>query len=415
MLRVGVKSISNKLRPPRKLTSFCLKTKLANLNQPRYFSASSSKSNDDSTAPSSSWTAPPSEPDTVSNFPETTFNIDGLENLDPTTIPIENLDAAIVASEPLGTNPIHLMMGFIDNIHTTAGIPYWEAIVIGTIALRIALIYPAIIALQNTNRMTLLRPKMAKLQEEMNTHPNAHEMPTKMEYQRKMTQLMVDNNVNPVRSLAMPLFQLPISISIFFALRDMGSFFPDFASGGAFWFTDLAAADPYYILPVVNGITMLTMFEITSGEIQGEQRNMMLWGMRGMAVALPVLTYAMPAGIFVYWCTIGSISCVQGLVLQQQGVKDYLGLKNPPPVEPVPAGAKTPEKPNPFTKMMDAVRKDNEKNHDPIFTNSDPTNTRITIVDKDSKPHQAVEAEIIETSTRHSIQTNKMKKNKSKK
>jgi membrane protein insertase Oxa1/YidC/SpoIIIJ len=47
-----------------------------------------------------------------------------------------------------------------------------------------------------------------------------------------MTQLMVDNNVNPVRSLAMPLFQLPISISIFFALRDMGSFFPGFGKYG---------------------------------------------------------------------------------------------------------------------------------------------------------------------------------------
>jgi hypothetical protein len=68
-----------------------------------------------------------------------------------------------------------------------------------------------------------------------------------------------------------------------------------------------------------------------------------------------------------------------------------------------------------YINIYQAVRKDTEKNHDPIFTNDDPTNTRITIVDKGSRPQQAVEAEIIETSTRHSIQTNNMKKNKSKK
>jgi YidC/Oxa1 family membrane protein insertase len=293
MLRVGVslRSISRKLSLPgtgKQLTNICLKTNpfLLNLNSSRYFSgsSSSSQSDDNSTqsAPSSSWTVPPPEPDTPSAFPESNFNIDNwdkIENFDPTTIPIEHLDAALAASTvtPLGTNPIHLMMGFIDNIHTTAGIPYWEAIMIGTIALRIALIYPAIYALQNTNRMQALRPKMTKLQEEMNTHPNAHEIATKMEYQRKMTQLMTDHNVNPVRSIAMPLFQLPIFISIFFALRDMGSYFPEFASGGALWFTDLSAQDPMYILPVVNALTFFVMVEIGSSEVQGDQKDLFKW------------------------------------------------------------------------------------------------------------------------------------------
>jgi YidC/Oxa1 family membrane protein insertase len=92
----------------------------------------------------------------------------------------------------------------------------------------------------------------------------------------------------------MPIFQFPI-ISLFLALRDMGAYFPGFVTGGTSWFSDLTAADPYYIFPVFNAVTFLIMIEIAKdGMNMGPQAKTMNLVMRGLGVAMVPLTMSMP-------------------------------------------------------------------------------------------------------------------------
>ena len=44
---------------------------------------------------------------------------------------------------------------------------------------------------------------------------------------------------------------------------------PSLAEGGALWFTDLTAADPYYVMPVLAGLSMLATVEL--GAMDGMQ------------------------------------------------------------------------------------------------------------------------------------------------
>ena len=79
-----------------------------------------------------------------------------------------------------------------------------------------------------------------------------------------MKQFFKNHNVNPYKSLLMPLLQIPILMSFFFALRKMLDVpIPSMTNGGTLWFTDLSLMDPTYTLPVLAGISTLSAFEIT--------------------------------------------------------------------------------------------------------------------------------------------------------
>lgn len=58
--------------------------------------------------------------------------------------------------------------------------------------------------------------------------------------------------------------QAPVFISFFIALRKMAYLpVPSFQTGGLFWFHDLTAADPFYLLPIAVTGTMFFILEVS--------------------------------------------------------------------------------------------------------------------------------------------------------
>jgi YidC/Oxa1 family membrane protein insertase len=135
---------------------------------------------------------------------------------------------------------------------------------------------------------------MEKINDALKADPNGDDLRVKMQYQDKLKKLFVENKVNPLRALSLPIIQLPIFIVIFMSLKDMGNKFPGFSSGGALWFTDLSVPDPYFILPVLNAVSFLTMVEIGADGMQTPQQAKMKMVMRGLALLMVPLTYNMP-------------------------------------------------------------------------------------------------------------------------
>lgn len=59
--------------------------------------------------------------------------------------------------------------------------------------------------------------------------------------------------------------QTPVFISFFIALRKMAYLpVPSMQTGGALWFADLTASDPFYILPLAVTGTMFFILEVNS-------------------------------------------------------------------------------------------------------------------------------------------------------
>lgn len=275
---VNSSTLSNGLRLHRKLlmkSSCCSKPGLnGTYLLPRLFSGSSSQSDDTAKVTNFGGSFPDFNSDGKSEgFEQLTFpdavQPDNVAHVDKTlsavldAIPTEAADIAVAVTTELGNHPTHLIMRLIENIHLAADLPYWQTIVVTTIALRIILFPMAIYTIQNASRMPHAKPKIQKLQDEFTNHPDMATDPNlQVEFRRKMTQLLQRENVNPVRGILSPLCQIPIFLSMFFGLKEIGNFLPGMTTGGVLWFTDLTATDAFMIFPVLNALSFLLMIEI---------------------------------------------------------------------------------------------------------------------------------------------------------
>jgi superfamily II DNA/RNA helicase len=102
--------------------------------------------------------------------------------------------------------------------------------------------------------MQHLKPDMERVTAAMKAAESMSDPKIQLRYQMEMKEMFIKHKVNPFKALVMPFLQMPIFISVFMALRQAHEYLPTFSSGGAYWFTDLSAADPYYILPIINGL-----------------------------------------------------------------------------------------------------------------------------------------------------------------
>lgn len=266
-----------------------------------------------------------------------------------TDIPIEQLPE-------LGYSAGHMVMRIIENVHVFGGLPYWEAIVACTIGLRICLIPLTIKTAQNAARMAVMRPEMQKMQDAMKADTNFHDVRVKHKYQEEMKAMFVRYKVNPFQSMLIPFFQIPIFLSCFFGLRDMGNFFPGFTTGGDFWFTNLSVPDPYFILPIANALSFLVMIELGMEGLETNQKTQFVWAMRGLGVLMVPLTYTMPQGLFVYWSANNFLSITQAIVMKQEAVRTFLDIPKPPSTGDAPALKMK----NPIKTIYEAAMKNRE-------------------------------------------------------
>jgi YidC/Oxa1 family membrane protein insertase len=186
----------------------------------------------------------------------------------------------------LTNHPIDLVMSLIDYVHTTVDIPYWGAIIGCTIAVRLLLVPVAVRQQRNAVRMRALSPDLKKLQHLANTNPS-----DSLRYAAEMKQLMKHYDVNPVRVFMVPFFQAPVFICFFMALRQMGDYFPAYATGGTAWFTDLTMSDPTFALPVLNALSFLAILE-TGGDDLNQNNPQLKTVLRVMALGfIPIMAY----------------------------------------------------------------------------------------------------------------------------
>jgi YidC/Oxa1 family membrane protein insertase len=241
--------------------------------------------------------------------------------------------AATEALAPLSsTNPGHVVMQLVEKIHIVADVPYWQAIILLTVALRWAVLPIAIKGMRDGAKMQILQPEMKAIQAEMQADPFA--TVKQKEYEERMKGLFAKHQVTPFSMLLGPLAQMPIFLSMFFGIRQMGDYYDGFAAGGDYWFTNLALADSSMILPVVNSVMFLSLIELggEQGQTanQTDQQKLMKNVFRAMGVAMVPLTMHMPSGLFVYWCTSSVISILQNVTLKNEALRRALDIPKVP-------------------------------------------------------------------------------------
>uniref|UniRef100_A0A6J0V4C6 Mitochondrial inner membrane protein OXA1L n=1 Tax=Pogona vitticeps TaxID=103695 RepID=A0A6J0V4C6_9SAUR len=261
----------------------------------------------------------------------------------PTPPPIENL----LSTEDLGqavqelsfaemgmncTTPVGLIQNLLEVLHVNVGLPWWGAIITGTVVAR-CLVFPLIVkGQQEAAKLNKHMPQINQLTARMN---EAKRSTNKFEYAKAYSDLMVyqkTHNINPLRGFMVPLVQMPIFISFYFALRKMAELpVPSLQTGGFWWITDLTAADPYYILPLTVTATMWVVLELgaESGVSNPNMQTMKMFFRVIPLVILPV-TMSFPTAIFLYWVTSNLFSLVQLAVLRVPAIRTRLRIERPP-------------------------------------------------------------------------------------
>ena len=251
-------------------------------------------------------------------------------------------NASQVATEAINTgalldlsmsNPSHIAMKVIENIHIAGDMPYWASIVAITVGMRVILLPVVLDNIRVTQRLQVAKPHFDKIQAKMMADPFRDT--NRDSYQLEMQEVLKKYNVSQLAPLKAPLIQLPLYVTLFTAIRNMHDYFPGMKTGGAFGFTDLTVADTSYTLPLINSALFLAVIETSmmdNPQAQQGQGRTMVWVMRGLGVAMIPLTASLSTGLFVHFLTNASMSLLQTIVLKIPALKDALDL-NPPIID----------------------------------------------------------------------------------
>lgn len=170
-------------------------------------------------------------------------------------------------------------------IHELVGNWGW-AIVLLTILIK-TLLYPlAAASYRSMARMKKLAPRMERLK--------AQHGDDRMKFQQAVMELYKTEKVNPLGGCLPMLVQIPVFIALYWTLLAAVELRQ---APWIFWITDLSIADPYYVLPVLMGITsyVQTMFNPPSTDPLQDKM------MKIMPVIFSVMFLFFPAGLVLYY------------------------------------------------------------------------------------------------------------------
>lgn len=162
------------------------------------------------------------------------------------------------------STPSGWVQSLLEWVHLTTGLPWWATIGATVIAVRLMLFPIMVGGISNNARLARIQPQLMsniasikKAQKDGNVL-QVHKL------QLATRQLFEDNKCGPLRGLMLPLIQMPLFISFFFALRGMAAAgLPDFTTGGLAWFTNLSVPDPLYVLPIASAAATLAVLQVS--------------------------------------------------------------------------------------------------------------------------------------------------------
>ncbi|KWW16695.1 MULTISPECIES: YidC family membrane integrase SpoIIIJ [Peribacillus] len=176
----------------------------------------------------------------------------------------------------------------------TFGENYGLGIIGVTLIIRLALLPLMIKQVKSSKAMQAIQPEMKELQAKYSSKDAA----TQQKLQQETMALFSKYNVNPLAGCLPIVVQMPILIGFYHAISRTH----EIALHSFLWF-DLGSPDPYYILPVVAGITTfiqqkMSMAGMNSNPQMAAQMTMMLYIMPIMIV---VFAINFPAALSLYW------------------------------------------------------------------------------------------------------------------
>jgi YidC/Oxa1 family membrane protein insertase len=170
------------------------------------------------------------------------------------------------------------------------------AIILLTVLIKAAFFKLSATSYRSMAKMRELAPRLQLMKEKFGDD--------KQKMQAAMMELYKTEKINPMGGCLPILVQIPVFISLYWML--LGTIelrhAPFFG-----WINDLSAIDPYYILPILMGATMIIQTFLNPPPTDPLQAKVM----KIMPVVFSVFFFFFPAGLVLYWLVNNVLSITQ--------------------------------------------------------------------------------------------------------
>ncbi|MCP5270059.1 MAG: membrane protein insertase YidC [Burkholderiaceae bacterium] len=183
----------------------------------------------------------------------------------------------------------------LTQLHNLIGNWGW-AIVALVVVLKIAFYWLNAKAYASMAKMKAINPKVMEMRERLKDKPQ--------QMQQEMMRIYREEKVNPLGGCLPIVVQMPFFIALYWVLLSSVEMRNAPWIG---WITDLAAIDPYFILPVL--MTASSLFQVWLNPTPPDPVQARLMWI--MPLAFGVMFFFFPAGLVLYWLTNNILSIAQ--------------------------------------------------------------------------------------------------------
>jgi YidC/Oxa1 family membrane protein insertase len=189
-------------------------------------------------------------------------------------------------------SPLFWVLSSIQKLVNNWGV----AIILLTVLIK-GVFYPLSAAgYKNMAHMRKLAPRLQQMKERYGDD--------KAKMQQAMMEMYKTEKINPLGGCLPVLVQIPVFIALYWVL--LGSVEMRQAPF-MLWITDLSAIDPYYVLPVIMGLTMILQTSLNPVPPDPVQAKVMKF----MPYIFSIFFFFFPAGLVLYWLVNNVLSIAQ--------------------------------------------------------------------------------------------------------
>jgi len=189
----------------------------------------------------------------------------------------------------------------LQKIHGILG-NWGVAIIVLTLLIKLVFFHLSATSYKSMARMRKLQPRMMKLRD---TYKD-----DKVKMNQRLMELYKEEKVNPVSGCLPILVQIPVFIALYWVLLES----VELRQASFLWLKDLSIYDPFFILPIAMGATMLAQFKLNPTPPDPVQAKVMM----ALPFVFTVLFLFFPSGLVLYWFFNNLMSIAQQWVITRQ-------------------------------------------------------------------------------------------------
>lgn len=195
--------------------------------------------------------------------------------------------------------PLFWMLKFIHGL-----VGNWGFAIIGlTLAVKAVFFYPSAISYKSMAKLRKLTPKMQEMKERYGDD--------RQKLSQEMMKLYQTEKVNPLGGCLPMLIQMPVFLALYWVLMESVELRHAPFLG---WIIDLSIKDPYFVLPLIYGVTMWFMQKLNPQPTDPMQAKVM----QMLPLVFTFMFLWFPAGLVLYWVTNNLLTIAQQWVITRQ-------------------------------------------------------------------------------------------------